>query len=286
MTTSPPFGTDAAGDAGNACYRHPDRQSFILCQRCGRTICPQCSTEAAVGFHCPECLRESRAAAPQRPLLARSARRLRSPDAPVVTYTLIALCVLVFLIQSVPGGERVYSALAYYPPLTLSEPWRVMTALFLHQGIFHIGFNMLALFLFGRVLEPLLGRWRFAALYLLSGFGGSLAVLLLSPTVAVVGASGAIFGLFSALFVVQRSMGGNSRQFLVLIAINFALAFISPGISWQAHVGGLVVGAVVAAIFQRTRQRTRQLAQKLLLGLLTVALVVGTSTYASAMFGG
>lgn len=286
MTNTPSFGTDAAGLSNNVCYRHPDRQSHILCQRCGRTICPQCSIEAAVGFHCPECLRESRATAPQRPRLMRSVRALRSADAPVVSYSLIALCVAIFLIQNIPGGDRIYLALAYYPPLTVSEPWRIFTAAFLHQGIFHIGFNMLALFLFGRVLEPLLGRWRFAALYLLSAFGGSVAVLLLSPEVAVVGASGAIFGLFSALFVLQRGMGGNSRQFLVLIAINFGFALISPGISWQAHVGGLIVGAGVAYIYQRTRARKQQWAQVLWLGILTVALTVVTVIRASGLITG
>ena len=283
MTDSPSFGAGAAEGSDNVCYRHPDRQSFILCQRCGRTICPQCSTEAAVGFHCPECLRESRATAPQRPLLMRASRNLRSGDAPLVTYAIMALCVLIFLAQSMPGGERVYLSFAYYPPLTLREPWRLLTSVFLHQGIFHIGFNMLALFLFGRVLEPLLGRWRFATLYLLSGFGGSVAVLLLSPTVAVVGASGAIFGLFSALFVLQRGMGGNSRQFLVLIAVNFGFALISPGISWQAHVGGLLVGAALAYIYRRTRARTQLRAQRLLVSLVGGVLVVATVVSAMAL---
>ena len=101
----------------------------------------------------------------------------------------------------------------------------------------------------GRHLEPLLGRLRFLALYLLSGFGGSVGVLLLSaPNVPVVGASGAIFGLFGALFIVQRQRGGEVRSLLVLIGINAVLGFVVAGIAWQAHLGGLLVGALSAVV--------------------------------------
>jgi membrane associated rhomboid family serine protease len=184
---------------------------------------------------------------------------------PVVTWSIIALCALVYILQVLPGSS-VTQVLLYYPPLTYAEPWRMITALFVHsQGsIFHILFNMYSLFVFGPILERMLGRGRFLALYLLSGFGGSVAVLLLSPNTPVVGASGAIFGLLGAFFVIQRRLGGNNIQLLVVIGLNLVIGFF-PGlnIAWQAHVGGLIAGAAVALAYLRTRrpdQRTIQVA--------------------------
>ncbi|MFK5126597.1 rhomboid family intramembrane serine protease, partial [Klebsiella pneumoniae] len=89
------------------------------------------------------------------------------------------------------------------------EPWRLFTAALVHSGFFHIGLNMLALWFIGRNLEPLLGKWRFVALYLLGTLGGSVAVALLAPTTIVVGASGAIFALFGALLVIGRHIGAD-----------------------------------------------------------------------------
>jgi len=143
-----------------------------------------------------------------------------------VSYSILGLCIAIYLLQIIPGSG-VTAALLYFPPLTYTEPWRMTTALFVHSqnSIFHILFNMYALFLFGPILEGLLGRARFLVLYLLSGVGGSVAVLLLAPYSAVVGASGAIFGLFGAFFVIQRKLGGNSVQLFVVIALNFAIGF-------------------------------------------------------------
>jgi membrane associated rhomboid family serine protease len=138
----------------------------------------------------------------------------------------------------------------------------------------HILFNMLTLFLFGRVLEPMLGRARFLVLYLLSGLGGSVAVMLLQPEGSVIGASGAIFGLLGAFFVIQRRLGFSNPTLLIMIAINLGIGFIVPSISWQAHVGGLVVGAVVAFIYMRTRHRSQRRLQALLTAGVGVALLV------------
>ena len=172
---------------------------------------------------------------------------------PILTYSIIGICVVLFLLQMVTPGLT--EALSYAPLYTSQylppEPWRMVTAAFLHSTGFllHIAFNMYALWIMGQALEPLLGRARFLALYLLSAFGGSVAVLLLSnPLQSVVGASGAVFGLFGAMFIVQRSRGGDVRQLVVLIAINGVLGFVVSGISWQAHLGGLLAGAAAAAI--------------------------------------
>lgn len=261
----------------NVCYRHLDRQSFVLCQRCGRTVCPDCQTQAAVGVHCPECVREARQATPRtRPAVVRAFRR--GGSTPVVSYSILGLCIAIYLLQIIPGSG-VTAALLYFPPLTYTEPWRMTTALFVHSqnSIFHILFNMYALFLFGPILEGLLGRARFLVLYLLSGVGGSVAVLLLAPYSAVVGASGAIFGLFGAFFVIQRKLGGNSVQLFVVIALNFAIGFL-PGtnISWQAHLGGVIVGALVGLIYLATRRPDQKAKQIALIAALAVALLVLT----------
>lgn len=267
--------TQVPDDSDNYCYRHPDRQSFVLCQRCGRTICPECQTPAAVGVHCPECMRESRQGMPKtRPAVVTSMRRVGSSDSPVVTYGIMALCVVVFIAELLTGttGGVVFQDLAYAPWLTAIEPWRIVTSIFVHLSILHILFNMYSLFIFGPMMERMLGRARFAALFLLSGIGGSAAVLLIAPGTVVAGASGAIFGLLGAYFVIQRHLGGNSRQLLIVIGLNLVLSFI-PGIAWQAHIGGLVVGALVGLIFVRTRNRSRRGIQLAALGGTALVLI-------------
>ena len=277
--------SEASANPDNFCYRHPDRQSFVLCQRCGRTICAECQTPAAVGVHCPECMRESRQSAPRtKPALVTSVRRLAQPGAPIVTYAVMALCVIVFAAEVLTGqlvgsGSPIVGALLYYPPYTSVEPWRMLTSLFVHGSILHILFNMYSLFILGPELERLVGRWRFVALFLLSGLGGSVAVLLSSPASPVIGASGAIFGLFGAYFVIARHLGGNSRQLIIVIVINLVIGFIVPNIAWQAHVGGLLIGALVAFVLVRTRDRQKRGIQLPLLAgvlaLLIAATVVG-----------
>jgi membrane associated rhomboid family serine protease len=277
--------SETARNSDNYCYRHPDRESYIICQRCGRTICPECQTQAAVGVHCPECVKLDRQETP------RQARRISNPfrnsgSRPVVTYTLIGLNVFLYLLQMITGGSRspVYLLGAFYGPLTQSEPWRIVTSLFLHspQSIFHIIFNMYALFIFGPMIEQLVGRVRYIVLYLLAGIGGSVAVLLIAPQSVVVGASGAIFGLLAAYFVIARRLGANSGQILVVIVLNLAIGFIpGSGVAWQAHVGGLVVGGAIAFLYTATRrrqQRTLQIGALVGIGVLLIVLtVVGVS---------
>ena len=269
--------TSAPSKSANFCYRHPDRQSYILCQRCGRTVCPECQTQAAVGVHCPECVREARASAPrQKPRILSALRS--STGTPVVTYSLIGLTALVYVLQILPGSS-VTQALLYFGPYTYTEPWRMITALFVHSegSLLHILFNMFSLFIFGPLIESMVGRARFLALYLVSGFGGSVAVLLLAPTTPVVGASGAIFGLLGAYFVIQRRLGGNNVQLLLVIGLNLVIGFL-PGtnIAWQAHVGGLIVGCAVAFVYLRTRQRDQRGLQIALIAAIVAALIALT----------
>jgi len=240
------------------CYRHPERESYVLCQRCGRTICSECQTQAAVGVHCPECVREARGRAPKRkPAIVTAFRRGSSK--PVVTFTIMAITFAVYVLQ-ILAPDFMLQNFAYAPSYFPNEPWRMITAALLHtpfQGpisLTHIAFNMYALFAFGPALEYMLGRLRFLALYLIAAFGGSVAVLLLASDSVVVGASGAIFGLFGAYFVLERGRGGNTTQLVVLIAINFAIGFFISSISWQGHLGGLITGAAIGLVYLQTRR--------------------------------
>ena len=263
--------------AGNYCYRHPDRQSFVLCQRCGRTICGECQTQAAVGVICPECMREQRANAPRtKPALLTRLNRMTGDGTPVVTYSIIALTALVYLLQFLPGVTRALQYAGLYSYSVAFEPWRMLTSVLVHASPLHILLNMYTLWIFGSLLERMLGRWRFLVVYVLSGLAGSLGVLFLSaPTIPVVGASGAIFGVMGAFLVIHQRMGANMTQLIVLIGLNLAIGFL-PGfsISWQAHLGGLIGGALLGLIFVQTRKRSQQTMQVALLAVLAAVMIL------------
>jgi membrane associated rhomboid family serine protease len=239
------------------CPRHPDRESYVRCQRCMRPTCPECQRPAAVGIQCVDCVAEG----------AKTVRQARTvfggsvtDGRPVATMTIIAICLVVFVAQmAVPGLQE---KIAFVPALAASEPWRFITSAFAHGGITHIAFNMYALWVMGSYLEPMLGRARFVAIYLLSAIGGSVMYLLLSTPTSIedalagnygmwrtgaVGASGAVFGLFGAFLVLQRRLGRSAAGMYVIIGINAVIGFVIPGIAWQAHLGGLLTGAAVAA---------------------------------------
>ena len=192
------------------------------------------------------------------------ARRLaRAAEAPI-TSALLIVNVLIWLGQISPLGYIFTNQFFFAPVLAIVEPWRMLTAGFVHDwsGPMHILFNSYAIWLFGRALEPMLGPLRFLVLYITSIIGGSVAVLWLSdPQMPVVGASGGLFGLMAAYFVVIRTLGGNGSQIFILIAINFALGFVVSGISWQGHLGGMVAGLVIAAIYAATRKPNQKIAQ-------------------------
>ena len=292
---------DFATNRDNFCYRHPNRQSFVLCQRCTRTICGDCQTPASVGVICPECMKEQRQR--RSPAQKRAQRRWRGGAgagsgsfASTVTGTpgmmwIFVLTAAVFLIDWLGGylGFSLNSYLLFWAPdlypafgttssaapaLGPFQPWRILTAALTHSGFLHIALNMLALWMLGRQLEPLLGTGRFVTTYLLSAAGGSAAVALLSFDTPVVGASGAIFGLFGALIVIGRRLGANMTGMIVVLAINLVYGFIRSGsVSWQAHVGGLVIGALIGLIFSTTRRRDQRRRQFVLLGAVGVGTI-------------
>ncbi|MCR2824805.1 rhomboid family intramembrane serine protease [Microbacterium sp. zg.Y909] len=275
--TAPDFGANPE----NFCYRHPDRQSFVLCQRCLRTICPECQTQMPVGVICPECLRDQQKAAKLTRMPSR--RAVTRDPRPLVTYALIILTSITYVLAQLPVvGGYVSSYLAFNSAFVLPspafQPWRLLTVTLVHASLWHVALNMLALWALGRSLEPLLGRARFLALYLLSALGGSVLVALLAPGTWVVGASGAVWGLLGAMFVIGRHLGANVTAIAVLLGLNLVITFLpGSGISWQAHIGGGLVGALVGMIFARTRaerQRQQQIWLLVAVGVGLLALLV------------
>ncbi|WP_432544501.1 rhomboid family intramembrane serine protease [Kineococcus sp. SYSU DK002] len=242
------------------CPRHPDRESWVRCQRCERPACPQCQRPAAVGVQCVDCVAE--AAKGVRQPRSTFGGVLRSRDT-VVTKVLIGACLVMFAGRYVLPSSvydwlplvNGYYANAFGP----GTWWQPLTSAFLHGSPLHLLLNMYALWITGQYLEPLLGRVRFVALYVLSALGGAVGGLLLPFTAnsSLVGASGAIFGLFAALLVVNRQLGRQTGQIAALIVVNFLVGVFVAGISWQAHLGGLVTGALVATALARGRRGRR-----------------------------
>jgi membrane associated rhomboid family serine protease len=233
------------------CYRHPDRETRVSCSSCGRPICPDCMTPTPVGMRCPEC-------ASQRTRVVRNPTGTPSGfDAFPATYVLIAINVVVFLVEIANGSgglmknqsSHFIEDFGLYGPFVAEGEWyRLLTSGFLHANLIHIGFNMLLLFFLGRLLEPALGTPRFLALYFASLLAGSLGALILEPNSLGIGASGAIFGLAGATFVIARGRGMEALagQIGFLIVFNLIFSFTARNISIGAHVGGLIGGVICA----------------------------------------
>lgn len=173
------------------------------------------------------------------------------PFSPVLTTILVGFNAAVWFVAML-GGDRFLIDYALWGPLVAGGEWyRIITSGFLHDGVFHLGFNCFALWIMGRSLEQFLGRFRFAALYLVSLLGGSVGVLLLEPNSLAVGASGAIFGLFGAMAIVQRAVGMSiwASGLGPVLAFNLFLTFAVARISVGGHVGGLVAGGLVGLIY-------------------------------------
>ncbi len=188
--------------------------------------------------------------------------------------TIIGVCVVMFLASYV---LPVNATLALRPALAADEPWLMVSSAFLHAGWLHLLVNMYALWIVGPFLEQMLGRWRYIALFLVSALGGSVGVLLLTPQelwiYPTVGASGAVFGFFGAIAVVLRRTGRDARQILIVIAINVVFGFVVAGISWQAHLGGLVVGTALGALFAYLPKERRSVGAVLGVAGMTVLLL-------------
>jgi len=257
------------------CYRHPRRETGVSCSNCGRPICHECMIPAPVGFRCPECIKEQNAGGARAKVVTRGQIRSRWGAAGgvtgsggiTVTKVLVALNVLMFVLEiatgystfmggSAAGAHTDLGGLAPIQVLMGHQYWRMFASTFLHASILHLGLNMWALWVIGGFLETAIGRVKYLIVYFVSGFAGSVLIILVAPlSVTNVGASGAIFGLFGALAVhafLNRGRDFQSRALLrnivFLLVINLAFSF-SGGISWQAHIGGLVAGAATMYAF-------------------------------------
>jgi membrane associated rhomboid family serine protease len=262
-----PPATTPGGEA-TTCYRHPDREAHVRCSRCNRRICPDCMIDASVGFQCPECVREGNS----------NVRRARtsfggriSDDPGYVTKVLIGLNVAMLAAEYASSSVTDHLELlgrAFDPTngqfigVAEGQYWRLLTAAFLHAGLLHLAMNMYALFLFGPPLEAALGRVRFTLLYIVSALGGSAASYAFSaPNQPSLGASGAVFGLLGAFFVVNRRMGRDTNGLVVLVVINLAFSFLVPRIDWRDHIGGLITGALVTLALAYAPRSRRTLVQ-------------------------
>jgi membrane associated rhomboid family serine protease len=226
-------------------------------------------TFAPVGLRCPD-----HAGARARATTTRAVRTVQRPLArrglvirtdAIATRILVGLNVLIYLITVAqgsglndPGGSLFNKWILYGPLVEHGDWWRLGTAMFLHGFLLHLVFNMWALWVVGSAVEGAVGTSRFVLLYFAAGLAGSAGALVWSPTTPVVGASGAIFGLFGAGALLEwRATGRIAGQFLVLIVINLAITFTWSGISAGGHVGGLIGGLVgTAIILSRGRFRS------------------------------
>jgi membrane associated rhomboid family serine protease len=297
------------------CYRHPDRETGLSCSECDRPICYDCMTPAPVGLRCPE--HSGKPQGVQRVVqpAQRAVTGVGSSRVNAVTTALIAINVAVYLAELAFGGSfdgtgnwifnhgalfanGVYTqgsiaplpigqtAAGYHAAgVAHGEWWRLMTAAFLHLGPLHLGINMYSLYWVGSLLEQVIGRWRFLLLYLVSGLAGSAGALLLTPSAATVGASGAIFGVLGALFVLERQRHiATGGRIAGLIVINLIFTFAFSGfafggsvggvtISLGGHVGGLIGGVALMWVLLKVRRSTLySVAAGLALAVFSVAL--------------
>jgi membrane associated rhomboid family serine protease len=275
---------DGSETAVPTCFRHPGKETYVSCTRCGRPACPDCLRDASVGQQCVDCVREGNKTVRQ----PRGTLGGRIPAGAVATWTLVGLNVAAYLAEWIHRGIVDQFALIGRAFITFNGPlvgvaegqyYRLITNAFLHEpglsgfGPAHILFNMWALIVVGPSLEKLLGRTQFVAVYLASALAGSvLYYVIAAPNAEALGASGAIFGLFGAWFVVARKLGLDSRQVVMLIVLNLVITFAVPGIAWQAHVGGLVIGSALTAAYVYAPGGTQQ--QRVLMRIAATAAVV------------
>jgi membrane associated rhomboid family serine protease len=295
MTTPDQFGQGSGAEPGQqpppVCYRHPNRETYVSCVRCGRHACPDCLRSAAVGQQCVECVRGAGRA--DRP--ARTVFGGRPSQTALITWILIGINVVLYLVQLVRPNLANDWELLGYAPFSLGGPpqgiaagqwYRLLTSAFLPGtgglGFTDILFNMVALAFVGPGLEQMFGRVRFLGVYLLSAIGGGVMFYwIVPPNQPALGASGAIFGLFAAWFVVSRRLRFDSRAIVALIAINLVFGFIDHSIAWQDHLGGLIVGAAITAAYAYAPRKGRPAIQLgasvAVIVILIIAVVIRTA---------
>jgi membrane associated rhomboid family serine protease len=239
---------------------------------------------AAVGFQCPD---DVAAARREAPVVRNQFGARATYGRAYVTLTVLAINIIAYILQGFPITEKTpnqfsvdYESINGYIAID-HEYWRLLTGGFLHLTIWHIALNMLVLMLVGPALEAMLGHVRYGVLYLLSAIGGNLLPFLVKDlNYAVLGASGAIYGLFAAYWVLARKVRADTSAITGTIVLNLILTVTIPGISLLGHLGGLFIGAVVGAIFAFTPRRP--LLQFNAVALVAVVMVVAALVRASS----
>jgi membrane associated rhomboid family serine protease len=221
---------------------------------------------------------------------------LASGSAPI-TKALIAINVAIYLIGASQAGgltdpgNGIYVHGTLYRHAVLYGPWvvhggwyRLVTVMFLHENLIHIGFNMYALWVIGTPVEQYLGRARYIGLYFVSGLAGSAGALLSAPLVPSLGASGAVFGILGAMLILEWQITGRlAGNAMTWIVINLVISFAVPGISVGAHIGGLVGGILITLGYAHWRGGRAQYGQ-LGIGGIFGLIVVGVGSVALAYF--
>jgi len=237
-------------------------------------------TPTSVGMRCPECSRDK----------TRVVRRAYAGGEPIVTYTLIAVNVLAFLGTlvsgasvggSVSGSSLLSHAALNGPDVANGEWYRIITAGFMHYGFLHLLFNMYALYILGSMLEPAVGRLRFALIYFVGLVAGSVGALILDPNALTAGASGAVFGLMGAAFLVMRNRGVDpwASGIAIWLFLNLAITFTVSNISIGGHIGGLIGGGLAAWVLVELPDTVRLPHW----GADAVAAVIGIAAFATAV---
>jgi len=289
------------------CYRHTGRETYVRCQRCEKPICPDCMRQASVGFQCPDCVSQG----------AKQTRSGRSPyggarvaNPALTSMVLVGINAAVWVAVVATGWRKsplvdwlslhalglcntadgtgwfpgVTDKAAceaipanFYPGVADGAWWQLITSTFLQVDVWHIGFNMVALWILGPQLELAIGRARFLALYLISGLAGSACVYWLAgEQTSTLGASGSVYGLMAALLIVAFKVGGQVQTILIWIGINVAFTLVG-GFSWQGHLGGFAGGAAIMAVLvyaPRARRTPVQVTGIVLITLVVLAAIV------------
>ena len=270
--TAEPTGPDFAAPGFAPCYRHPERQTGIVCQRCGRPICGECMNPASVGFQCPRCVGTARAGV--REPRTRFGARTSSGGGVATKGVMIAL-VVVYVTNLVTRSMFVVPALIMWIPLVAEgQLWRLLTSGLVSGGLLGLVMNLLVLWLAGRAIESEVGPARFLAIYFAATLGGSTLFYLLGPTDgATLGAAPAVVGLLAANAIGKRKSGedirGDVGLFVILVLYSLVIGFRSYG--WLTMIGGILVGALAGAVLAYAPRGNRTAAQ--VVGLLAVVLV-------------
>ncbi|HUZ15193.1 MAG TPA: rhomboid family intramembrane serine protease [Gaiellaceae bacterium] len=272
------------------CYRHPDRETGLSCSECGRPICADCATFAPVGIRCPDHAgarggKKSRQIKP--PTVHRAEGVALATGSAPITKALIAANVAIYLITVEQGGGglnnpggSLLDRWILYGPLVIHGGWyRLVTNMFLHANLLHIGFNMYALWIIGTPVEQYLGRVRYLGLYFVSGLAGSAGALVLTPHSPTLGASGAVFGVLGSMMILEWQITGRlAGNAMTWIAINLVVDFVYNGfggaISIGGHIGGAIGGILITlgyAHWRGGRAQYGQLGLEGLVGLVAVA---------------